>query len=137
MTQKARDARLLRMLLNARDIAPPSGVDETEWVEWFETNIARPARQVLRDLGEDVTGPAGVEEDLDERAHEAWTPPAQKAKRKSKPRAPERRSVTIRETLARAIEAADPLLGDNLDERVDSLLVMALAAHPSLRGVPA
>lgn len=128
MVQRARDARLLRALLH---LDPPRGLTRATWRRYLEAQVAPVVRQVVRDLGQPLDGPVATTEDLDERAH------AGHVERARQPRERKRRAVSIRESLARAIERADPTLGDTLDERVDSLLVLALTTHPGVRGRPA
>lgn len=117
MVQKARDARILRSLL--QELPPPRGVTRASWRRYVQTRLRPRVELVLEDLGQPLDGPTAKPEDLapvekEERAH------AREARRA------ERRTVTIRETLAVAIERAHPILGDTLDERVDALLLRAL-----------
>lgn len=117
MVQKARDARILRSLL--QELPPPRGVTREAWRRYVHTRLRPRVELVLEDLGQPVDGPTAKPDDLapidkDERRHARET------------RRADRRSVTIRETLAATIENAHPILGDSLDERVDALLLRAL-----------
>lgn len=122
MVQKARDARLLRALLA---LEPPKGVRPLAWRRYVSAKVAPLVRPVLADLGQPVDGPAAKPEDLTARPTRPRAEPARKG--------PERVRVTIRASLAAIIEHADPLLGDGLDERVDTLLAWALIDRPALR----
>lgn len=124
MVQAARDARLLRSLLHA---PPPKGVRALAWRRYLAAEIAPRVRQVLHDLKQPLDGPVATRQDLDERATATYTPPPRAA-----PTA-KRRRCSLAERLAVEVDRADPMLGDTLDERLDALVTLALAANPGLR----
>lgn len=124
MVQAARDARLLRSLLHA---PPPKGVRALAWKRYVSTEIAPRVRQVLHDLKQPLDGPTATREDLDERARPEYTPPVEPVERRK------RRRCSLAERLAVEVDRADPMLGDTLDERLDALVTLALAANPGLR----
>jgi hypothetical protein len=85
------------------------------------TRAAPIVHHVLADLKQPIDGPTARNVDLDERS----TPRAAAPARLTRP-PPQRRSVTIRESTARAVMRLSPILGETLDERVDHLLARQL-----------
>lgn len=81
MVQRQRDARLLRALLQ---LPAPPGVSLPKWRKWAEQHVAPAVRQVVRDLGQSITGPVALAADLDERAARDYTESARRHEKHTK-----------------------------------------------------